>query len=84
MNSVTEKEKKLNLALTKLKEIINLELRDLHINQAVHDVPQKAALYEYCVEVCQRIKERPAPVKPSEATAFANFLADVISFCEKN
>ena len=71
-------------ALSKLKKIINLELRDLHTNQAAHDVPQKAALYEYCVEVWERIKKRPAPVKPSEATAFADFLADVISFCEKN
>ena len=71
-------------ALTKLKEIINLELRDLHTNQASHDIPQKAALYEYCVEVWERIKERPAPVKPSEATAFADFLVDVISLCEKS
>ena len=36
------------------------------------------------VEVWEQIKQKSAPVKPSDATAFANFVSDIILFCGKD
>ena len=71
-------------ALSNLKGLIQSEIHNLHTNQSLHDVPQKAALYQYCVEVWERNKQQSAPVKPSEATAFASFVSDIILFCGKD
>jgi len=71
-------------ALSNLKGLIQSEIQNLHTNQSLHDVPQKAALYQYCVEVWERNKQQSAPVKPSEATAFASFVSDIILFCGKD
>ena len=71
-------------ALSNLKGLIQSEIHNIHTNQSLHDVPQKAALYQYCVEVWEQIKQKSAPVKPSDATAFANFVSDIILFCGKD
>ena len=65
------------------RQVLDEKFSDLHHNQKLHEIPRKAALFDYCGSVWQRHKNKPAPRKPSQNTKFGNFVEDIIGYCNK-